>query len=282
MFFQNGVRTLNIKVESPQTTSSSLFSNNYQDIYESYSQSSQPTCETNPEYNPLLGYNAFYNNQSQQFQDQQFQYQYECNFQQEQQLQQQEQQEQLYSVVSANPIVEPTPKSSSDQLDSSDSQSIDNKKKRHKERKISEVIDLVYKWRTLYNGFKHQETGQIHKYSLDEAAKIVGACKKSLNDYFLVIKQAKRLGFCFENTQNEGFGVMRTFVKKAKSTDSSNGSNSPSGVYTDAQTPSIKVSKCKKSKVIKKVVAKFWVWLYLFSLSLSLQRVLSVEGFISQ
>jgi hypothetical protein len=44
-----------------------------------------------------------------------------------------------------------------------------NKRRRHKERKISEVLDLVLKWRKLYSGVRDPRTGQIIKLSLDEA-----------------------------------------------------------------------------------------------------------------
>eukprot|EP00330_Aristerostoma_sp_ATCC50986_P010712 CAMPEP_0114589906 /NCGR_PEP_ID=MMETSP0125-20121206/12249_1 /TAXON_ID=485358 ORGANISM="Aristerostoma sp., Strain ATCC 50986" /NCGR_SAMPLE_ID=MMETSP0125 /ASSEMBLY_ACC=CAM_ASM_000245 /LENGTH=339 /DNA_ID=CAMNT_0001787051 /DNA_START=100 /DNA_END=1119 /DNA_ORIENTATION=+ len=239
LFFSNGVRTLNLKVCLASSNSSN--SQNFQDQYEMYSQtSSQPTtCDTLVDFQPALQTaNIFANNA--------------CimnnisaknevpNFK-------------TFNIQSAQftlPEVTNQPES--------DAQSVDNKKKRHKERKICEVIDLVYKWRSLYNGFKHQETGQIHKYSLDEAASIVGACKKSLNDYFLVIKQAKKLGFKFESNQSEGFGVMRTFVKKNKGKCNSSEECSPFTFNFEDQTEctsSKAAPKCKRSQKIAKVAA---------------------------
>jgi len=90
------------------------------------------------------------------------------------------------------------------------------KRKRHKERKIGEVLDLVLKWRKLYAGTKNPRTGQIEKLSLEEAAKRVGVAKKSLDDYLLQIRSAKKMGFNFQEHSNERVGVLRSFVKKTK------------------------------------------------------------------
>ena len=72
--------------------------------------------------------------------------------------------------------------------DSSSATGEKGKRKRHKERKIGEVLDLVLKWRKLYSGIRDPRTGQIVKLSLDEAAKRVGVAKKSLDDYLLQIR----------------------------------------------------------------------------------------------
>jgi len=90
------------------------------------------------------------------------------------------------------------------------------KRKRHKERKIGEVLDLVLKWRKLYAGIKDPRTGQIVKLSLEDAAKRVGVAKKSLDDYLLQIRSAKKMGFNFQEHYNERVGVLRSFVKKTK------------------------------------------------------------------
>jgi hypothetical protein len=75
--------------------------------------------------------------------------------------------------------------------DSSSTTNEKGKRKRHKERKIGEVLDLVLKWRKLYSGIRDPRTGQIVKLSLDEAAKRVGVAKKSLDDYLLQIRYTK-------------------------------------------------------------------------------------------
>jgi len=90
------------------------------------------------------------------------------------------------------------------------------KRTRHKERRIGEVVDLVLKWRKLYNGVKDPITGENLKYSLEEAAKKVGVAKKSLDDYLLMIKHARVLGFDFQENHLERFGILRSFVKTAR------------------------------------------------------------------
>jgi hypothetical protein len=105
--------------------------------------------------------------------------------------------------------------------DSSSTTNEKGKRKRHKERKIGEVLDLVLKWRKLYSGIRDPRTGQIVKLSLDDAAKRVGVAKKSLDDYLLQIRSAKKSGFNFQEHYNERVGVLRSYVKKTKSTKSS-------------------------------------------------------------
>mmetsp|Transcript_30947 Transcript_30947/g.28137 ORF Transcript_30947/g.28137 Transcript_30947/m.28137 type:complete len:116 (+) Transcript_30947:707-1054(+) len=72
-----------------------------------------------------------------------------------------------------------------------------NKRTRNKERKISEVLELVLKWRKFYAGVRDPLTGDIIKLSLDDAAKKLGVAKKSLDDYLLQIRHAKMFGFDF-------------------------------------------------------------------------------------
>lgn len=58
---------------------------------------------------------------------------------------------------------------------------------RNKERKISEVIDKLREWRSLYkyhSSFSDQN-GNLVRMSLYDAAKKVGVSKKSLDDYLL-------------------------------------------------------------------------------------------------
>ena len=56
--------------------------------------------------------------------------------------------------------------------------------RRTKERKISFIIEKVSLWRKLYNGVDNG-TGNLVRYSLEEAASKVGMSKKSLDDYLL-------------------------------------------------------------------------------------------------
>ena len=79
--------------------------------------------------------------------------------------------------------------------------------RRTKERKIGEVIQKVQKWRQLY--YKNCE-------SLEEAAKKVGISKKSLDDYFLQLKNGKANGFNFNEHKNDKIGILRNWNKNHK------------------------------------------------------------------
>lgn len=91
-----------------------------------------------------------------------------------------------------------------------------NHPKRNKERKISEVIEKVSKWRQLYTGSLGPD-GRIEKCSLEEAALKVGIAKKTLDDYLLQLRAGKKYGFNFNAHKESKVGVLRTFVKSAKS-----------------------------------------------------------------
>ena len=96
--------------------------------------------------------------------------------------------------------------------------------KRSKERKIGFIIEKVYLWRKLYNGFQ-DEKGNLVKLTLEEAAEKVGISKKSLDDYLIQLRQkyilnflriGKTNGFIFNDHKNDKVGVLRAFVKKHK------------------------------------------------------------------
>jgi len=53
--------------------------------------------------------------------------------------------------------------------------------------------------------------------NLWDAAKIVDVNKKTLDDYLLLIKKGYKYGFDFSAHINDKNGVLRAFVKKAKS-----------------------------------------------------------------
>ncbi len=84
-----------------------------------------------------------------------------------------------------------------------------------RERKIGYIIEKVYAWRKLYNGFKDEKNNFI-KYSLDNAANEVGVSKKSLDDYLLQIRLGRKYGFNFDEKKTEKIGVLREHVKKTK------------------------------------------------------------------
>ena len=100
----------------------------------------------------------------------------------------------------------------------------DNKKKQNfrnmtdshkRERKIGYIIEKVYAWRKLYNGYR-DEKNNFNKYSLDDAAKKIDVSKKSLDDYLLQIRLGRKYGFDFDKNKYEKIGVLRDYVKKIK------------------------------------------------------------------
>ena len=66
----------------------------------------------------------------------------------------------------------------------------------------------------MYTGF-HKD-GALIKMSLEDAAQKVKISKKSLDDYLMQLRFAKKHGFDFDKHYNEKIGVIRTFVRKKK------------------------------------------------------------------
>ena len=93
---------------------------------------------------------------------------------------------------------------------------------RKRERKIGYIIEKVYAWRKLYNGFKDEKNNFI-KYSLDNAANEVGVSKKSLDDYLLQIRLGRKYGFNFDENKTQKIGVLREHVKKTKEAEPKTG-----------------------------------------------------------
>lgn len=50
--------------------------------------------------------------------------------------------------------------------------------------------------------------------NLEEAAFIVGVSRKTLEDYFLQLKNARKFNFDFAKHRNSKMGVLRNFVKQ--------------------------------------------------------------------
>jgi len=123
------------------------------------------------------------------------------------------------------------------------------KKPRHKERYLGEVLDLVLKWRKLYEGSVDPTTGKFIKLNLNQAAGQLDVSRKSLDDYLLVIKQAKALGFDFQANKFERFGVVRNFVKNHKKHAIKAEKNSQPGDDYEVED---QVPKNKNSKKIRK------------------------------
>jgi len=95
-------------------------------------------------------------------------------------------------------------------------QNISSEAKRSKERKIGYVIEKVFLWRKLYNGFT-DDSGTFVKLTLEEAAERVGIAKKSLDDYLIQLRIGKSNGFNFNEHKNDKVGVLRSFVRRQKS-----------------------------------------------------------------
>ena len=87
--------------------------------------------------------------------------------------------------------------------------------KRTKERQIKFVVEKVSLWRKLYNGVD-LGTGETIRYSLEDAARLVGISKKSLDDYLLQLRFGRMYGFDFLKNQSQNIGVLRKFVRDRK------------------------------------------------------------------
>ena len=75
------------------------------------------------------------------------------------------------------------------------------------------------RWRELYTTGELDPLGQHKQVSLDEAAKHVKISKKSLDDYFLQLKNGQKNGFNFNEHKNDKIGILRAYNKKNKKAD---------------------------------------------------------------
>ena len=87
-----------------------------------------------------------------------------------------------------------------------------------RERKIGYIIEKVYAWRKLYNGFRDEKNNFI-KFDLENSAKKIDVSKKSLDDYLLQIRMGRKYGFDFDKNKYKKIGVLREFVKKEMEKD---------------------------------------------------------------
>lgn len=100
----------------------------------------------------------------------------------------------------------------SDSESSSSIVSSDSRKERNKERTIREVIESVKRWRDLHSAPARDK----NKVSLQEAAKLIGISKKSLDDYYYQLRLGEQHNFNFEEHLDSKIGVLRAFVRKHK------------------------------------------------------------------
>ena len=98
------------------------------------------------------------------------------------------------------------------------------KDKRIKERKIEFIVEKVNAWRRLYNGF-YNEKGEYTRYSLEQAAKMVGISIKSLDDYLLQLRLGRKYGFNFNQNKTKKVGILRSFVKRHRIMKSNQNNN---------------------------------------------------------
>ena len=106
------------------------------------------------------------------------------------------------------------------------------KDKRTKERKIEFIVEKVNAWRRLYNGF-YNENGEYTRYSLDQAAKMVGISKKSLDDYLLQLRLGRKYGFNFNQNKTKKVGILRAFVKRHRAMNQNQNSINNSKIHND-------------------------------------------------
>ena len=90
---------------------------------------------------------------------------------------------------------------------------------RTKERTVREIIEKVMVWRKLYNGITIPNPDadgktQLCRYSLEDAAAMVGVSKKSLDDYLLQLRAGRIYGFDFVKNGDQKVGILRHFVKQ--------------------------------------------------------------------
>jgi len=62
----------------------------------------------------------------------------------------------------------------------------------------------------------HLSRGNLHKVSLQEAAKMVGLPKKSLDDYYYQLRLGEKYDFDFRVHLFDRIGVLRTYLKALK------------------------------------------------------------------
>mmetsp|Transcript_117912 Transcript_117912/g.165762 ORF Transcript_117912/g.165762 Transcript_117912/m.165762 type:complete len:162 (+) Transcript_117912:713-1198(+) len=87
-------------------------------------------------------------------------------------------------------------------------------KKRHPERSLKEVLDLVKRWREISDDMRRTSARDSGKFSLEEAAKKIGIPRKSLDDYLFVLRRARELKFDFDSNMEYRFGIVRAYVRK--------------------------------------------------------------------
>jgi hypothetical protein len=89
-------------------------------------------------------------------------------------------------------------------------------KAKRRERKIGEALEIVNEWRKSREGVINKESGVLVQMNLNQSAAQLGVSRKSLDDYYRVIKKAKDMGVDFKKYKHKGFGALRAFVRGAQ------------------------------------------------------------------
>ncbi|CAD8068562.1 unnamed protein product [Paramecium sonneborni] len=93
--------------------------------------------------------------------------------------------------------------------------------KRIKERFVYEAKFLVDQWRQIFDQRQFQD-GKMIKFTLDQAAEIVGVSRKTLEDYYYCLKKAEKI-IDINQFMNCKMGVIRRIIKEhKKQTDEQN------------------------------------------------------------
>jgi len=87
------------------------------------------------------------------------------------------------------------------------------KETRSRPRFIGEVIEIVKKWRDLHI---HGHRPWKKRLNLQEAAKVIGIPKKSLDDYYCQLRLGELYQFDFNRNLNKKMRVLRDFVSNYK------------------------------------------------------------------
>ena len=138
------------------------------------------------------------------------------------------------------------------------------KNKRTKEKKIKDVVALVKEWRKPYEIGVPDEQGNLVKLSLEDSAKRLGMSKKSLDDYLLQIRYekqflfnlliviltrgGKKYRFDFDKRGEEGVGVLRAFVKKAKTSKDQVSTTAQNSTNADEEDFLLRKKEAKQQK----------------------------------
>ncbi|CAD8198560.1 unnamed protein product [Paramecium pentaurelia] len=86
---------------------------------------------------------------------------------------------------------------------------------RTKERYVCEAMNLVKLWRQIYETETKVIDGRTVRITLDQAAELVGCPRKTLEDYYYLLKKAQNL-INLEDKKNEKMGFIRKICRENK------------------------------------------------------------------